>query len=724
MRTIVGLSIVVVCALSLAGCGDDGGTQCGPGTVEQDGECVPESELVCGEGTHELAGECVPYDPDDATPPVTTATPGGGAFRAIPGVVVLTTDEPATIYYTTDGTTPTTSSTSSPYNAFITDLAAGDELRFFAVDLAGNNEDVKTEVYMLDLDGPGPVTGLGAAAAGAAVTVSWTNPADADLAGVLIARGIGGDAPVSQPVPGVFYDVGDTLPGGDEVIFAGAATSAPDTIDVPGFVVYAAWAFDDLGNYSPRRFTNPVGLIAPLAGQTATLSISLAGTVTVTTQPSQLTLSGSATYDATGQTLTVTLTVNNEINRVIHNLKALTTAINEGTQAGPTFGGDPFTYYGPGALRVGGATTRTFRIDGVTGGTDPILVSLELVDHPTLLQRDDVIDSSGAVASTDTGVDSRPRQIAVDALGITAAFGAQDIPGVSLLDLRSLAASTFLLDVGAESSVGGVGFAGTMLYAAATDGGHWNGSDGQNGGQGSATSAVHLIALDLRTSEEVGRLTLAPASADSPAARGVFISPDGGRAAVLVGRPAAGSNELWFIDLDSFTIIDTDPGTVGDQPVALSNAGFVEHGTWNTAGTTFYAGFRNFSRSGGGDGVTPPPVDVVDATTFAVTQLTPANGALAAAGMTFHGGKLYYTSGDNQAGTPDAVTVFDIAGGTQAAFNPVASGGGVVFDPSGTRYYVAARNSANVAIVNAADDAVIGSLTVFSKPHGFAITPF
>lgn len=727
MRTIVGLSSVLVLSLSLSGCGGGDGTECGPGTVEQDGACVPESELECGEGTHEFNGECVPFDPDDATPPVTTATPGGGAFRAIPGVIVLTTDEPATIYYTTDGSEPTTSSTSSPYNAFVMDLADGDELRFFAVDLAGNDEAVNTEVYTIDLDGPGPVIGLGAAAAGASVTVSWTNPSDADFAGVVIARGLGGEIPSSAPVPGAFYSVGDTLPGGEDVIFVGPTTSVPDTIATPGFVLYGAWAFDDLGNYSPTRLTNPVGLLAPLSGQTGTLSIALSGTVTVTTQPTNLTLSGSAVYDGTAQTLIVTLTARNDINRVIHNLKALTTTINEGTQAGPTFNGDPFTYFGPGALRSGGgAATRTFQIDGVTGVTDPIVVTLDLVDHPTLLQRDDVIDSSGALAnSTDTPADSRPRQIAMDPLGVFAASGDQEIAGVILLDLRSLNSNTILLDTAAVSSVGGVALTGSTLYAAVTDGGHWNGSDGNNGGEGSATSAVHLVSIERATLEEVGRLTLAPTSTDSPAARGMFISPDGSKAAILVGRPGVGTNELWFVDLDPLAIIDADSGTAGDQPVILSTGGFVEHGTWDTSGTTFYAGFRNMSRANGGDGTTPPSIDAVDATTFAVTQLTPANGALAASGMAFRGGKLYYSSGDNQGGTPAALTVFDIAGGTQSEpVTVVTSGGGVVVDPSGSRYFLAQRNSNVIEIFNTADDTSLGTLNMSSKPHGFAITPF
>jgi hypothetical protein len=48
--------------LAFAGCGgdDDDGLTCGPGTVEQDGQCVPTDDLECATGTVEVDGECVP----------------------------------------------------------------------------------------------------------------------------------------------------------------------------------------------------------------------------------------------------------------------------------------------------------------------------------------------------------------------------------------------------------------------------------------------------------------------------------------------------------------------------------------------------------------------------------------------------------------------------------------------------------------------------------------
>jgi len=86
----------------------------------------------------------------DITPPTTTASPAGGVYST-PQFVTLSCSDGAgfgcdKIYYTTDGSTPTTSSSvySSPINIFVTTT-----LKFFAKDLAGNSESVKTETYTI-----------------------------------------------------------------------------------------------------------------------------------------------------------------------------------------------------------------------------------------------------------------------------------------------------------------------------------------------------------------------------------------------------------------------------------------------------------------------------------------------------------------------------------------------------------------------------------------------
>jgi YD repeat-containing protein len=86
----------------------------------------------------------------DTTAPVTTASPAGGTYNISQSVTLTCTDGIGSgcgkIYYTKDGSTPTTSSPvySSPINISVTTT-----LKFFARDLAGNNEVVKIQVYTI-----------------------------------------------------------------------------------------------------------------------------------------------------------------------------------------------------------------------------------------------------------------------------------------------------------------------------------------------------------------------------------------------------------------------------------------------------------------------------------------------------------------------------------------------------------------------------------------------
>ena len=79
--------------------------------------------------------------------PTTTASPAGGTYDSVQSITLTCNDGSGSgcdnIYYTTDGSTPTTSS--SVYSGQIT-ILANTTLQFFAVDLLGNQESVKTEV--------------------------------------------------------------------------------------------------------------------------------------------------------------------------------------------------------------------------------------------------------------------------------------------------------------------------------------------------------------------------------------------------------------------------------------------------------------------------------------------------------------------------------------------------------------------------------------------------
>jgi hypothetical protein len=79
--------------------------------------------------------------------PITTASPEGGTYTSAQSVT-LTANKPATIYYTTDGSTPTTS---SPVYSSPISITTTTTLKFFAIDLAGNREGVKTEIYTITI---------------------------------------------------------------------------------------------------------------------------------------------------------------------------------------------------------------------------------------------------------------------------------------------------------------------------------------------------------------------------------------------------------------------------------------------------------------------------------------------------------------------------------------------------------------------------------------------
>jgi hypothetical protein len=96
----------------------------------------------------------------DTTSPTTTASPAGRTYSAAQSVTLSCSDGTGSgcdkVYYTTDGSTPTPSSPvySSPINISVTTT-----LKFFAKDLAGNSESVKTQTYTIDTVPPtGTVT--------------------------------------------------------------------------------------------------------------------------------------------------------------------------------------------------------------------------------------------------------------------------------------------------------------------------------------------------------------------------------------------------------------------------------------------------------------------------------------------------------------------------------------------------------------------------------------
>ncbi len=169
----------------------------------------------------------------DETPPGVHATPPGGIYPSAQSVV-LGTDEPAYLFYTTDGQVPTVA---SPVYMDPIQIDADTTVTFMAVDMAGNQSAVCTEIYTI-VDNQMPYM------------PSSPNPADG-ATGVSVDRSLswqGGD-----PDPGdvVTYDtyLGTTEAGMTKICEGLSVTSCQPSVP-PGFDTKYYWqvvAKDDKG---------------------------------------------------------------------------------------------------------------------------------------------------------------------------------------------------------------------------------------------------------------------------------------------------------------------------------------------------------------------------------------------------------------------------------------------------------------------------------------------
>ena len=113
--------------------------------------------------------------------PTTTASPPGGRYNAPQQVTLTCADNPggtgcAATYYTADGSTPTTASTR--YTGPIT-IADNATLRYFSVDVQGNAETSRQQIYVIDTVPPtlvasDPATGMTGVAVTKVVTATFS----------------------------------------------------------------------------------------------------------------------------------------------------------------------------------------------------------------------------------------------------------------------------------------------------------------------------------------------------------------------------------------------------------------------------------------------------------------------------------------------------------------------------------------------------------------------
>jgi len=366
------------------------------------------TSLECGEGTFSDGDKCVGYDPNDRTAPITTLDPAGGRTRLpIPDIVTLTTDEPARIYYTTDGTDPdptTQPGETSP--AAILGVAQGTTLKYFAVDRAGNREQLVSTTFDSDTTPPDPVTSLTISLAGTVPTISWMNPATPDFTGVVIARAI--DAVDVAPTPGQIYTAPATLSPSLQVVSVGKTTQFVDTGRPAGPVRYVAWTFDDVGNYSaPITVRDEI----PLGSLTAQLTFA-ANALTVVQSPDNLDLAGS-TATLVGTTLTLALSVKNNTTRYFQNMKAEITSVTGATfgSSDGTADGFAFRTLGPELVAPDATVTRNLTFNAVAG---TVTINITFAHHPSLLstagrnvQNQHIVDLGSGIATPFLATTSR-----------------------------------------------------------------------------------------------------------------------------------------------------------------------------------------------------------------------------------------------------------------------------------------------------------------------------
>nr|MBA2538548.1 chitobiase/beta-hexosaminidase C-terminal domain-containing protein [Deltaproteobacteria bacterium] len=352
----------------------------------------------CLDGTVRFQDTCVPFDPFDKTPPIITVDPP--VRTRFVGDIRLTSNEPAEIYVTTDDTAPTLESVHERDQLIIPNDDNRIVIRFFAVDLAGNQSLEQLVLWNIDQEGPAPPARFNLTRTGDTRKVDWTPPQNENrLGGVLVAR-VEGRVNV-QPTSGIQYAIGDEIEPGITVVSITDADPAPATFSetlpaTPGLVRYIGWAFDDLLNFGP-----PAGdfEVVPMGPQRGLVFIDLtASTVLQGTKPDNVTLSGTATVS--GSNVTLKLAVRNETTRVLHAPKLLVRS------AGVTFNSDgvfdtfPYKAYGA-AINPGASATVTWQFTGVSGNS--LSLDLDLRDNRVVMLGSVSKETAGSVNDFATG---------------------------------------------------------------------------------------------------------------------------------------------------------------------------------------------------------------------------------------------------------------------------------------------------------------------------------
>ncbi len=180
----------------------------------------------------------------DSAAPSSSASVAGGAYTSAQSVTLSCDDGSGSgckaIYYTTDGGTPTTGS--NVYGGAI-DVSVDTTLKFFAVDVAGNQESVRTVIYQIDTDAP-----TVSATPGGSSVVSGTN--------VTLECSDSGSGCAA-----IYYTLNGSTPDTGSTVYA-------EPISITAAVTIKFLAVDNLGNPSAVQ-TETYTLASPVVALSA-----------------------------------------------------------------------------------------------------------------------------------------------------------------------------------------------------------------------------------------------------------------------------------------------------------------------------------------------------------------------------------------------------------------------------------------------------------------------
>ena len=401
------------------------------------------------------------------------------------------------------------------------------------------------------------------------------------------------------------------------------------------------------------------GGLKTLSGpQTGTVTVVLASGAVQITNPQAVNLSGTAVVDDAADTVTLSLTVTNKSTTLLTNPKVVVDSLSEGTTAGdgtfgpappPADGGSPpFYYYGPESLDSNGSASRDILITGVTGVGANLVIDLEVVFHPWLFVPGNWkelvgVDSSGSGEGLLYDVTSLGFQGTVEGPlmsfpdghfqpelaspdGRLVHFIARNQPAILTLDLVTMLPSLTNLSGGglAFDGTGAVGSTSGLtrapdgsMYAVLNLGAH-NYRFSNLGAADHPPPLVQLVHLDadltplagLELQPQVVLPPVGPGSHLEYRGRKLSLSADGSRGAV----PLTDLGEIVWIDLDAFSVIDTDAVTSGVQNFDVSATSSMPRlAAVSPDGSEIAVAYVD------GDG----SLDVIDTSTGAISLLVP-----------------------------------------------------------------------------------------------------